>query len=175
VTTFTVPAGVTLVQVTCIAAGGGGGGPAKSTFVGRTAKYSLGGTGGRGGKVISVIDVVAGQVLTITVPSGGFGGIGQQQIGQTIDAVGSDGGDGGNAKVMIGGGVHAEAYGGIGGIGARANAFTGLSGIWAPSPDGGGSGHTITVGGGAVGGVSGLANPLQNSEAGSNGSVVVEW
>jgi hypothetical protein len=174
-TTFTVPAGVTLVQVTCIAAGGGGGGPAKSTFVGRTAKYSLGGTGGRGGKVISVIDVVAGQVLTITVPSGGFGGIGQQQIGQTIDAVGSDGGDGGNAKVMIGGGVHAEAYGGIGGIGARANAFTGLSGIWAPSPDGGGSGHTITVGGGAVGGVSGLANPLQNSEAGSNGSVVVEW
>jgi hypothetical protein len=174
-TTFTVPAGVTLVQVTCIAAGGGGGGPAKSLFSGRTAKYSLGGTGGRGGKVVSVIDVVAGQVLTITVPSGGAGGIGVQQIGQTIDAVGTNGADGGNARVTIGGGVHAEAYGGIGGIGARANAFTGLSGIWAPSPDGGGTGHTITVGGGAVGGVSGLADPLQNSHAGSNGSVLVEW
>jgi hypothetical protein len=175
VTTFTVPAGVTIVQVTCIAAGGGGGGPAKSLYGGRIPKYSLGGSGGRGGKVISVVDVVAGQVLTITVPSGGFGGIGQQQINQPIDAVGSDGGDGGNAKVAVGGGVFAEAYGGIGGIGARANAFTGLSGIWAPSPDGGGAGHTITVGGGAVGGVSGLADPLQNSHAGSNGSVLVEW
>jgi hypothetical protein len=174
-TTFTVPAGVTLVQVTCIAAGGGGGGPAKSLFGGRNPKYSLGGTGGRGGKVVSVIDVVAGQVLTITVPSGGAGGIGVQQIGQTIDAIGTNGADGGNARVTIGGGVHAEAYGGIGGIGARANAFTGLSGIWAPSPDGGGTGHTITAGGGAVGGVSGLADPLQNSHAGSNGSVVVEW
>jgi hypothetical protein len=175
VTTFTVPAGITTVQVTCVAAGGGGGGPAQSLFLAHTAKYSLGGTGGRGGKVISVISVNPGQVLTITVPSGGFGGIGQQQIGQTIDAVGSNGGDGGNAKVAIGGAVHAEAYGGIGGIGARANAFTGLSGIWAPSPDGAGAGQTITVGGGAIGGVSGLANPLQNSQAGSNGSVLVEW
>jgi hypothetical protein len=175
VTTFTVPAGITILQVTCVAAGGGGGGPARSLFLGHTAKYSLGGTGGRGGQVISVIDVTPGQVFTITVPSGGFGGIGQEQIGQTIDAVGSNGGDGGNAKVSIGLAVHAEAYGGIGGIGARANAYTGLSGIWQPSPDGAGAGQTITVGGGAIGGVSGLANPLQNSQAGANGSVIVEW
>ena len=175
VSTFTVPSGITTLQVTCNAAGGGGGGSARSFYDGRTSKYSLGGTGGRGGRVISVINVTPGQGYTITVPSGGFGGIAQEQLNQTINATGSDGGTGGNAKVAFGSAVHAEAYGGVGGIGAKANAFTGYSGIWSPSPDGAGTGNTITVGGGALGGVSGLADPLQNSQAGSNGSILVEW
>lgn len=175
VDTFTVPAGITMLQVTCCAAGGGGGGPASSFYGNGEDRYSLGGTGGRGGKAISVISVTPGQVFTIVIPAGGAGGIGETRTNQLVNSVGTDGSAGGNARVSLGASTFTEAYGGVGGVGAKANSYTSFSGIWAPSPDGAGSGNVVTVGGGALGGVSGLANPLQNSHQGSNGSVLVEW
>lgn len=174
--TFTVPADITILQVTCLGAGGGGGGSAAHRYFGWAPKYGIGGSGGKGGKSITIISVLAGQQYTITVPSGGAGGTGQAKVNDPTNAQGINGANGGVARVSRGGAIYAEGYGGIGGIGAIANAKTGIHGIWQPSPDSGGTGTFITVGGGAGGGAGGLANPLESpSHAGSNGSVKVEW
>jgi hypothetical protein len=172
--TFVVPAGITTVQATCYGSGGGAGGPAQSVYFGHV-QYALGGAGGRGGKSISIMTVTPGQVLTVTVQSGGAGGLGALTINQVSDAVGTNGANGGSSRVSSGSTVYAEAYGGFGGIGARANARNRQSFSWQPSPDGGGSGMYVTTGGGSHGGGSGLANPISNSNPGLTGSVTLEW
>lgn len=172
---FAVPAGITTLQATCVGPGGGGGGPARSSYGFKNTVYSLGGAGGKGGKAISVISATAGNILTIRVSAGGSGGIGQSLNNSTQDAIGTDGGTPVSTRVSMGSTVYAEAYGGVGGTGAHANSYTGFNGIWSPSADSGGTGHVVIVGGGAFGGVTGLANPLQNSHPGSDGSVLMEW
>lgn len=63
--TFTVPAGVT--QVELLARGGGGSGGASNT----AATEGRGGGGGQGGVTTTLVSVTAGQVYTVNVGAGG--------------------------------------------------------------------------------------------------------
>ena len=135
--TFTVPAGVTSVDVKLWGAGGAG--------VSGTGG-SVSASGGAGGYAAGTIDVSPGDVLTILVGGGGFssggGGFGGGGNGGTTGGVRSGGGGGftairaGTADLLIaGGGGGASNHGagssggnggGVnGGIGANGNAFTG--------------------------------------------------
>lgn len=172
---FTIPAGITTIQVTCKGGGGGGGGPARHQYFSLTPRYGLGGQGGKGGMAISVISVTPGQIYTVDVGAGGAGGAAGDQLNSQANAQGANGELGHASRVTRSGLDYAVAYGGNGGIGAVANSLTNISGIWPPSPDGSGGGTFVTVGGGAIGGVSGNANPPQTSQSGFNGSVMVEW
>lgn len=173
---FVVPAGITLVQVTCSGSGGGGGGGAYHRFsLVSMVRFVSGGHAGRGGLAISVIDVTPGEVLTITVPSGGAGGLSVQKIGDTSTAIGTNGGNGGTARVARVGGSICEAYGGRQGIGGQANSITGLAATYAQNSDGSGQGQVVTAGAGSHNGTGGNGSPLVNALPGGNGSVVVEW
>lgn len=173
--TFTVPAGVTVVQVTYLGAGGGGGGAAYHKYFFFAAKAGRGAQGGNGGKGLVSITVTPGQILTITVGAGGAGGISQSITASQSSAKGSIGGMGGLSKVEIGAVQYGVAFGGSGGSGATANSLQGLGGDLPQATHGGASGNYVTAGGGSRGGFSGLTNPFQNSYPGSHGSVTVEW
>lgn len=173
---FVVPAGAVLVQVSCFGAGGGGGGGAISTYTFKSTRFVAGGQGGNGGLAVTVLDVVEGQTLSITVPSGGTGGVSDSHVQVTTTAVGTNGTDGGNASVSRGGGTVCLGYGGRGGIGGRANAFTGEAATFAKNADGSGLfGNVVTVGGGASGGNGGNGSPFQHASDGFDGAVWVEW
>jgi hypothetical protein len=86
---WTVPVGVTVIQVEVWGAGGGGAG---------------GGGGGSGAYVCALIDVLAGESFAIGVPAGGTG----VSNGQNINA------SGGPATQVIGSGVDISAGGGSG-------------------------------------------------------------
>lgn len=81
--TFTPPAGVTAVDVTCIGAGGGGGGGGGgvgSFYTHATNKFNIntgfGGGGGGGGEYVyrQAVPVTPGSPVTVTVGAGGTGG-----------------------------------------------------------------------------------------------------
>lgn len=174
---FVVPAGATIVQVTCFGAGGGGGGGAYHAYTFYQTRFVSGGPGGNGGLAITVIDAVPGETLFITVPSGGAGGVSQALTNNTATASGTNGGNGGDAIVARSGNFNiCLAYGGWGGIRGQANAITGLSSTPPKNQNGSGLyGNVITVGGGASGGGAGNGSPLQNGGAGIHGRVLVEW
>lgn len=171
----TVPAGIFLVQASCFGAGGGGGGGAVSTFGSFPQRRATGGQGGRGGLAVTVFGVNPGDVLSVTVPSGGAGGAYSSQLNNGVIAVGANGGWGGNATLSIGASIIVTGYGGQGGQGGVANASTGISITYQKMPDAGGVGNAVTVGGGAHQGAGGNGNPLENGAAGGNGFVIVEW
>jgi|CXWL01.1.fsa_nt_gi prophage tail gpP-like protein len=172
---FEVPAGIFLLQVSCFGAGGGGGGGAVSTFGSLPQQRATGGQGGRGGLAVTVIGVNPGNIISVTVPSGGGGGAYASQLNNGIIAVGANGGWGGDAVVRSGSSTLVVAYGGQGGQGAVANAYNGLSITYQKMPDAGGVGNAVTVGGGAHQGAGGNGSPLQNGVAGGNGSIILEW
>jgi hypothetical protein len=66
---FTVPAGYTQVRATLTASGAGGGGTDGTA-------NSCGGGGGGSAEATVLIQVTAGEVLTLTYPQGGAGGVG---------------------------------------------------------------------------------------------------
>lgn len=71
-TSFTIPDGVTKIQVSATGAGGGGGG------AGHGSGGETGGSGGGGGSgytTTGTITVTPGEVLTVTVGAGGAGGL----------------------------------------------------------------------------------------------------
>lgn len=179
---FTVPAGITSLQVTCAGAGGGGGGGAyhrDQRFFPLPAVYSGGQPGARGGLVIAVLDVSPGDIIDLVVPSGGAGGATSRIIDSSTMAEGSPGVAGGNATATRHGQVGAIclAYGGMQGGGAKASSNTGyVSGGYYPSSDGGGLyGTTIVVGGGAARGTAGDGYSNTNGGSGGNGYITVEW
>ncbi|MFD7579678.1 hypothetical protein ACFV61_14850, partial [Kitasatospora sp. NPDC059817] len=74
--TFTVPDGVTGITVTLVAAGAGGGGGGGGGGTGLFKSGGGGGAGGGGGggaRVACTLAVTPGDVLTLTVGSGGAG------------------------------------------------------------------------------------------------------
>lgn len=124
-TTWTVPAGITEVEVLVVAGGGGGG------------RY--GGGGGGGGVIYNPnYPVTAGQVISITVGGGGAGHPGDAQNGGTATQGGNSifgqlvaigGGGGGNYNNNIGAGINAStggAGGSGGGNGSNGNATVGV-------------------------------------------------
>lgn len=160
-TTWTVPAGANLISVE---AWGGGGGGSKG--------YSnLKGTGGGGGGFASgTLSVNPGDVISITVGSGGVGAV-----------LSGHGGDGGNSEVSFS--INTlTAYGGGGGRSFSTPAGTGgyggtgsFTGAWTSTASRcGGYGATLTAptapspGGGAGGGAGQTANGKNAGNATSN-------
>ena len=181
---YTVPAGVTLVEVRISGGGGGGGG-------GGSFSGPAGGSGGNGQLVIAEIAVSPGQVLSGTIGAGGGTGYiaGATQFGLTPctgnGASGSGvgaGGTGGKTNcdgygASGGGGGGAGAGNGTGGAGSIDSSFTvspacGTSGVGSSpanfNADGGAGGGG---GGGFSGGAAGASN-FDNATAtgGTSGS-----
>jgi hemolysin type calcium-binding protein/Big-like domain-containing protein len=166
---FTVPFGVTSLQVTAIGASGGNGG---------SGGGASGGPGGPGTKITGTLPVTPGQVLGIQVGQGGNGGSGPQgedcvsqggQAGINSLIPGGDGGNGGGCETGGGGGGGAPsvitfgndfsnpflfAAGGGGGGGASQYFNGGAGGPGGPGTAGGGAGSGDFDNGGARGGQS---------------------
>lgn len=186
---FTAPtSGTALVQ--CIGSGGGGG---------AGAGLSTGGGGGGGGGYASkIINLVAGHVYTVIVPTGGTGGVWSAGVGNNGAAAIFK--DGSTVLVSGPGGSGGSASGGAGGNASNAigtSKYNGGNGNGPGGYDGGDGGQ----GGGALGGVGGFGghtvsnNPPQglagtapgggggggyqssggNGGNGANGTVVIDY
>jgi hypothetical protein len=153
--TFTVPAGVTLVDLELYGGAGASG-------QGRGA--NVGGTGGQPAKVTGRFTAVPGSTRSVIIglggigsgrgtgdASGGFGGVHQQTSPTSLE--GGSGGGGGGATSVKGSGLTVHAGGGGGGGGA---AFT----------SGNGGNATLNVGGGAA---AGWADDCQDGGGGGGG------
>ncbi len=154
--TFTVPVGVTSLQIVATGAGGGGGG-----MWGTNA----GTVGGAGAVVTSTIAVTSGQLLSLVV--GGGGGSGTNGPGTSNQfTCGTGGGGGGSTNV-----VNYIVAGGGGG-GSSCNQVTaGGSGGGANGAGGAGAGQFGRVGGsGGANGVGGTGGNDGMGDYGVNGS-----
>jgi hypothetical protein len=196
--TYTVPAGVTVVQITVIGAGGGGGGDVAADQFG-------GGGGGQGGTVTVVSDVTPGQVLEVIVGAGGIAGANDANVNGCAGIGGATGGHGGTSGVRLNTGgknytVFAQAGGGSGGgvpcngtssgpgLGGAGGSAQALPGETTLLETVGLDGTTVTQGGktqadpglgGGVAGINGsggeggLSTGPVNPVAGSNGFVEI--
>jgi len=166
--TFSVPTGVTSVQVLVVAGGGGGGGINPG---GGSNGYFNGG-GGAGGLVFHpAYPVTPGGTVSVTVGDGGTGpgggcrgGNGQPSVFGTITAQGGGGGGGSGQPANCGG-----SGGGGGG-----NTGSGAGGNGQQGPSGGGTGYgnnggTGASGGSGAGGGGGAGTAGTPGACGSNG------
>lgn len=156
--TFTIPSGVTRLEVTVTGAGGGGGG-------GNNA--AGGGGGGSGLVVTTVVTVTPGESLTADVGAGGLfgggGGGGNSSDGTGGSGIFAGGGDGssGNAGAGASGGAGGGEFGGGGGGG----------------PGGGDGGDALENGdpGTQPGAGGGGGGDGANGGAGADGAILVRW
>jgi hypothetical protein len=158
--TWTVPSGVTSVNVVATGAGGGGAGG-----IGTAIGFLFtSGSGGWGGTVIAPLTVTAGESLTVTVGGGGGGGEG----GESGGYYGAGGGGGGASSVNPGSATQLIAGGGGGGGGQTANSAGG-NGDGSNASAGGGPG---TGGGGRGGGdgTGGSGGVITNHPASAGGN-----
>ena len=103
--TYTKPAGITKIKVTCTGAGGSGSGGAS------TSSLDFGGGGGAGGTAIEVLDATSINTVSVTVGTGGAGVSGSNNgnaggassFGSYHSATGGGIGRHGNAGYIIGG------------------------------------------------------------------------
>jgi len=172
--TWTVPEGVTSIQVVVSGGGGGGGG---------LGGGPIGGAGGAGAVVTSTLTVTPGDTLDFVVGGGGGGGT------DGSPAYGSGGGGGGASSINAGT-TNQVISGGGGGGGSTNNATAGGSagGAGGAGADGvsrntnwtgGGGGFAGT--GGAAGSLFGMLNGLPGNAGdggaggagGDNGSVIL--
>jgi hypothetical protein len=195
---FTVPAGITSMQVECWGGGGKGGA--------RTTNGQGGGAGG-GAYSKSLLAVTSGTTYTVTVGAGAIstsaGGDSWFINNTTVMAKGGNsvldntttGATGGLASASIGtvkfnggnGANSAATYGGGGGssAGTAANGTTAINNIGAIAPAGGangGAGRNATEGTGTIGAAPGgggggafrtTANQVGGN--GANGRVIITW
>jgi hypothetical protein len=147
--TFTVPAGVTLLEVEAWAGGGGG-----ASAVGNPG---FGGGGGGYGRVF--LTVTAGQQLDIMVGAGGTGGSN------------GAGGDGGDTTVSFQGTLHLTINGGKGGTAAAHGAGGGVytGGTLIQMQLGSGGGGQFGGNAGLNGGTLGLGGDGTNTITGNTG------
>ena len=157
--TWTVPAGVSVIEVTMVGAGGGGG---------RAAAGSLA-FGGGGGAVSGVLSVTPGDVLTIIVGQGGI----NDNVSQPLDNNYRYGGGGSGAGNTA---SFAETWGSGGGrsaIRSTAAAY-GTAGDVLTAGAGGGGGYNVTRGaGGAGGGSTGQTGGRGDTTNGGGGGTQV--
>jgi len=150
---FTVPPGVTMIEVELVGGGGGGGGAGGA---------SAAGGGGAGGYAAGKFTVVPGTVYTVTVGLGGTAGA------NTVTDSANNGGNGGTTSF---GGL-LSATGGHGGTGAASGGS--LQG--AAQPGGAGTGGSVNAAGGRgycaffVGPTVGFGGAGGNSFFGGGGS-----
>ncbi len=185
---FVVPAGVTNITMKLWGAGAGGGDGHQPPSAPIGTTKGSGGGGGGGGYTTQLLAVIAGETLTIIVPSGGAGGTlsgfsklpgsngGDAQVKRgaaiLLDATG---GSGGGAGYQICGGTFIGGSGGSGGVGVTA---TGANGVAATSDP---ACLAVSAGAGGVGADSGFGNggnggpDGSNGLAGSNGRAQFNW
>ena len=160
--TFTVPAGVTSIQLTVIGGGGGGGG----------ADAQPGSAGRAGARVSGTLAVTPGQILTVSVGSGGGGG--------SSVAGSAPGGPGGTNSLGYSGGSGSAAggsgsSGGGGGGGAASAVLVNGSPTVVAAGGGGGGGGGLDSGGqgvspgGTSGGIAGSAGQTKSGDGGGAG------
>jgi len=160
--TFTVPAGVTSIQLTVIGGGGGGGG----------CDSSPGSAGRAGARTSGTLAVSPGQVLTISVGSGGGGG--------SSDQGSAPGGAGGTNNLGYSGGRGSAAGptplsgGGGGGGAASAVLVNGSPTVVAAGGGGGAGGGNGVPGqgvspGGTSGGIAGGDGTYKGGDGGGAG------
>lgn len=158
---FTVPAGVTNIEVTVV--GGGGGGAGGYVF---EAVYSSGGSGGAGGNGAGILTgLTAGAVIAVTV-----GAAGSASASNSMAAGGAGGTSSFGAFISAtggGGGAGASAYGGSAGANGSAGAASGSAVIANYRSGGGTTGNHGLGGGGGYSYSAGLA--------GGGGYVLVKW
>ena len=159
--TWTVPIGVTSVQIVATGGGGGGGG-----MYGTNPSQP----GGAGALVTSTLAVTGGQILNLTV--GGGGGSGSNGPGTAGSyTCGAGGGGGGSSNVDAGSGVEIFAGGGGGGGGCNNATAGGAGGGSGGVGSDGGAGFQASGGHGGSGGLGGLgATPGRHGSYGVNGS-----
>ena len=159
--TFSVPSGVSTVQVLVVAGGGGGGG-----FNGPPGSNGyFNGGGGAGGLVFHpTYPVTPGGTVSVTVGDGGTGpggtgrgGGGQNSVFGTITALG--GGGGGEQGQPGGNGGSGGGGGGNTGAGGGGTATQGNSGGGTGYGSNGGQGATGGTGAGGGGGAGGAGTP----------------
>ncbi|MCW4450802.1 GEVED domain-containing protein [Kaistella sp. BT6-1-3] len=145
--TFTVPAGVTSLQIKAWGAGGGG-----------SNAFNEGGSGGSGAFVTTSLTVIPGQVYTIQVGGGG-------RSGEDIKAGGYAGGGTGGRQSGSGGGYSAIFFGNTIGSNVRIVAGGGGGGAYESKSTYGGAGDgadaanmSSTITGGKTAGASGRYN-----------------
>jgi len=155
---FTVPDGVSSLQIIATGGGGGGGGASGQVYAGPL--------GGAGATVTSTLSVTAGQVLSLVVGGGGHGGISGGGTG-TNYTCGSGAGGGGASSVDAGDADQIIAGGGGGGGACVSDAAGGDAG----GPNGaGGSGGAGDVDTAAFGGADGTGGTGAAVLFGSNGN-----
>ena len=165
---WTVPSGVTSVNVLLF--GGGGGGSVRSGL-----SSPIGGGGGGGHMAKGIVTVLPGDLIDIVIGAGGAGAIykssssvtaggagGDTKFGELLTAAGADGGRGGGGEATLNGcnggtGGGAGAYSGSGGAHNGGTGSYGGGGGAGGSREGvpsgvGGNGGTYGGGGGGTGG-----------------------
>jgi len=175
-TTWTVPAGVTQIEVTCYGASGGGGGGAyhEYTFSGTHPVHAApGGRGGDSGRATTMLDVEEGQVYDLLVGAMGIGGASASGSGISTSVTASNGTSGTLSQMSLSGVVLCQGNGGSAGTGAYAAWNTATTGI--DGPPGSGIGDAVSVGGGKTGGACGAGSPVSSGISGSDGLVEVRW
>lgn len=194
--TWTVPAGITTVEVTCIGASAGGSGSAKDGKSGELADQftvAHGAEGGDSGLATSILSVVPGQELTVIVGAAGLPGVdayrqrADNDVPPTTILEGTAGTAGGASQVLLAGAIVCQGNGGEPGEGGQA-AFmlpgevpfayplTGLvliNGV--KHSDASGIGDAVTVGGGYRGGVGGDIGLGIAVAGGQDGQVEILW
>ncbi len=179
---FTVPCGVTSIQVQAWGGGGGGAGDGNTS----SASGAAGG-GGAGGYSSSTIAVVPGTVINFTIGAAGAGGSGAVNGGNggatTFATVSANGGAGGRIE---GGGGGAGGAGSTanGGSGANGAGTTGGNGGSAGGPGGGTGGNGATLGnngspggvpGGGGGGAGNRSGGAEDGGAGARGQIIITY
>lgn len=162
-----------IYQVRATAWGGGGGGY-------NVSGPTSGGAGGGGGFGRTIFAVTPGQVIPVTVGTGGSNGAPGTAGGSTtfLTLVSNGGATGTPAAVGSLGGTSNGAFNIRGGAGGEASSFSGGA-----SPQGGSGGivdsaSTILLLNGVVpggGGAGGFASKNVNGGSGANGAILVEW
>lgn len=162
---FTVPAGVTSIQVRMSGGGGGGGGATGGT----------GGTGGSGELIEETLTVTPGESLAIVVGAGGTGGGGYEPIPNSIEYGPGGYGGGGGQLSSVGATLISSGGGGGGGEGPG----TATNGADGEGPNGGtggtggapaSSGGDAGAGGGAAGGAGATSASDYDTNGGNDGS-----
>lgn len=158
--TFTVPAGVTKLQITVAGSGGGGGG--YIVFTAANYYNRLGGTGGRGGLTTQTVTVTSGQQFSVTVGAGGNAGGSVSTSYRNYEAYSYSGSSGGNS-------VFGSIISSGGGGGGRCYAY-----CYDEGGTGGSDGSNGTsYGTGGTGGSGGIYPT--GAQKGANGWVYVEY
>jgi hypothetical protein len=158
--TFTVPAGITSLQIVATGAGGGGGG-----LWGTHA----GSVGGAGALVTSTIAVTGGQALTLVVGGGGGGGADGPASGGGYTC-GAGGGGGGSTNIAVGTAYQIIAGGGGGGGSCNQGTAGGSGGGVNGAGGAGATKNSRTGGSGGANGVGGSGGNDGMGDFGPSGS-----